>query len=239
MSEDKKTLLQKVVDLKLKKSEVEKAIGLPLNSLSAMCSGKKELPDKYVEPLHQYLLSHGMIEIKKGPLVIEPGHFLYPKDGIQDREYIPPILAVIYDEKGIPIAENDLNTSIVPTSNKVFDCEKMPNNLFDEFPKYRTDDSIKVAKLDDALNALKNDRTPLQFKARYSFDPNVIESFLKSEGITLEQLIEGYKSWGNQMNGVAQAVKEQEKNPHIVTATNTPQGLTEKQLAIRKSKLGF
>jgi len=52
----KQELIQQVIDLKLKKSEVEKAIGLTSNSLSAICSGKKVLPEKYVESLRKYLL---------------------------------------------------------------------------------------------------------------------------------------------------------------------------------------
>src|SRR5689334_4106880 len=50
--DDLKTLLE---TKNIKKSVAEKEIGMPLNSLSNFLSGKKELPDKWVDFIASYI----------------------------------------------------------------------------------------------------------------------------------------------------------------------------------------
>ncbi len=56
---DKKKLISELNDVikanNLKKSEVEQRIGFPQNGLSNILSGKKDLPDKWVNPITSYI----------------------------------------------------------------------------------------------------------------------------------------------------------------------------------------
>lgn len=51
----KEEILKKLNLHEIKKSKVEKDLGMPQNSLSAMLSGKKEIPSKWVQPLTEYI----------------------------------------------------------------------------------------------------------------------------------------------------------------------------------------
>jgi hypothetical protein len=53
----KDELLKELVSLGIKKTKIEAAIGMPKNSLSNFISGKKELPDKWIEPIQKFLAS--------------------------------------------------------------------------------------------------------------------------------------------------------------------------------------
>lgn len=253
MSEDKKALLQKVVNLKLTKSRVELDLGMPTNSLSAMCKGKKELPDKYVEPLRKYVtgiilkerntpIGHGDIQnpMNESECIAisgEPANNLEFKvlPGPVTTAIVPDNEKPVLDENGlpkslsltfgaVPFTEDELKNMVVTTipNDKAFDCEKMPNNLIDEFPQWDqkgADDLMKLC------------------------------SFLKSEGITPEQLIEGYKKGLRYDQSWIDALKDISSNQpgtevisvsvKMDNSTNTPQGLSQAALDIRKKKLGY
>lgn len=51
----KEEILKKLNLHEIKKSKVENDLGMPKNSLSAMLSGKKEIPSKWVRSLAQYI----------------------------------------------------------------------------------------------------------------------------------------------------------------------------------------
>jgi len=51
----KEEILKKLNLHEVKKSKVELDLGMPQNSLSAMLSGKKEIPSKWVQPLTEYI----------------------------------------------------------------------------------------------------------------------------------------------------------------------------------------
>lgn len=51
----KEEILKKLNLHEVKKSKVESELGMPKNSLSAMLSGKKEIPSKWVKPLTEYI----------------------------------------------------------------------------------------------------------------------------------------------------------------------------------------
>lgn len=51
----KEEILKKLNLHEVKKSKVELDLGMPKNSLSAMLSGKKEIPSKWVNPLTEYI----------------------------------------------------------------------------------------------------------------------------------------------------------------------------------------
>jgi vacuolar-type H+-ATPase subunit I/STV1 len=51
----KEEILKKLNLHEVKKSKVESDLGMPKNSLSAMLSGKKEIPSKWVKPLTEYI----------------------------------------------------------------------------------------------------------------------------------------------------------------------------------------
>ena len=51
----KEEILKKLNLHEVKKSKVETDLGMPKNSLSAMLSGKKEIPSKWVQPLTEYI----------------------------------------------------------------------------------------------------------------------------------------------------------------------------------------
>lgn len=68
--------LKKLVENGVKKSELEEGAGLPSNSLSSVLSGKKEMPDSWVEKIENYFSTNknspAKIESKK-MLVVDSG----------------------------------------------------------------------------------------------------------------------------------------------------------------------
>lgn len=58
--------LKKLVENGVKKSELEEGAGLPSNSLSSVLSGKKEMPDSWVEKIENYFSTN-----KNSPAKIE------------------------------------------------------------------------------------------------------------------------------------------------------------------------
>lgn len=66
--------LSELVDGGKKKSTLETEIGLPLNSLSAVLGGHKEMPDKWVDKIQVYLKGHSvtLVEHKTDPLPVIP-----------------------------------------------------------------------------------------------------------------------------------------------------------------------
>ena len=57
MKEELLKKLNELVGVGEKKSALEEKIGLPLNSLSAVLNGSKEMPDKWVDKINTYLTS--------------------------------------------------------------------------------------------------------------------------------------------------------------------------------------
>lgn len=61
----KDELIAELLSLKLKNTQIEKDLGLPTNSLSAVLKGKKPMPDKWCAKIRQY------IALKKPPKIVE------------------------------------------------------------------------------------------------------------------------------------------------------------------------
>ncbi len=68
----KEEILKKLNLHEIKKSKVEKDLGMPQNSLSAMLSGKKEIPSKWVKPLTEYIEKLDNPQEPKKELQISP-----------------------------------------------------------------------------------------------------------------------------------------------------------------------
>lgn len=79
---DKEKLINELNELiaikNLKKSTIEEAIGFPKNGLSNFLSGKKELPEKWLEPIKNYIDSFEVVDEPKTKLVVE-------KTGIKEK----------------------------------------------------------------------------------------------------------------------------------------------------------
>lgn len=64
-------LVEKLKSCGVKKSEIEKQLGMPKNSLSGMLTGSKEIPKKWAEKLQQFL--DGTFEVPttvEAPLIV-------------------------------------------------------------------------------------------------------------------------------------------------------------------------
>jgi len=73
--------LKKLVENGVKKSELEEGAGLPSNSLSSVLSGKKEMPDSWVEKIENYFSTN-----KNSPAKIESKKMLVvDSDGIKEK----------------------------------------------------------------------------------------------------------------------------------------------------------
>lgn len=260
MVTEKQELLQKVVDLKLTKSRVELDLGMPTNSLSAMCKGKKQLPDKYVEPLKRYLtemaLGHLAFNTNAIPVIPENEKPELDENGLPKSLSLTFTAAVDspeFKKVGQDFAKDLLSkVECVPITPKSFDSPMMNGPFFDEFPQYKTEEPLR----DGITNPLTGVFTNYPEDVGTS---EMIDSFLKSEGITPEQLIEGYKMlmMANERGLPMDIVKEildgwLPTNKKVNSggfrplsannepaSTNTPQGLSQAALDIRKKKLGY
>lgn len=84
-------LIKSLNELGLKKSKIESDLGMPLNSLSGMLSGSKEIPEKWIQPLTDYVE-----KISSPTLAIADEIVKYPiktilrvgKNGIEEKNKI-------------------------------------------------------------------------------------------------------------------------------------------------------
>lgn len=101
---ENKKLIQELGELitskGLKKSEVEEKIGLPLNSLSNFLSGRKELPEKWSNPIRNFIdtkpktMLDEIIEDRKQTVWVKKIESFCEKEGI-----IPQDLTEAYQNK--------------------------------------------------------------------------------------------------------------------------------------------
>lgn len=69
-----KKLIEELINCGVKKTQIEKEIGMPKNSLSGMLSGSKGIPEKWVEPLTIFLLNLSAPKLES------------PKESVDDLE---------------------------------------------------------------------------------------------------------------------------------------------------------
>lgn len=97
-----KELFDDIAKMKLSKTEIERACGMPRNSLSAYCAGHKELPKKFIGPVQEYvdLVKKYKAEGKKLPKGLSPLRYEKLKKAasiIHDRPVATPSVIPQWD----------------------------------------------------------------------------------------------------------------------------------------------
>lgn len=151
----------------IKKSKVELDLGMPKNSLSAMLSGKKEIPKKWADVLIKYIEDLD----KPIPPINEPyeraAYLKNISDTVQENE-IPNVVAT---ETVIlaPVKENSYNVSkneekpLIGDANAKFDqLLKEFNKLIENAPKPK-DIEVKLSSISE--KAKNSNLTPRQVDA--------------------------------------------------------------------------
>lgn len=107
-------LIEFIKRIRLKNREVELSVGLPVNSLSNFLKGKKDLPDKYVQPIEKYMSDYIAAAIDR----VERGNVnKNPYDGSKtdaikfDDIQIPTITPEVI-EKSVKIIEDAWITEV-------------------------------------------------------------------------------------------------------------------------------
>jgi recombination protein RecA len=201
MSEKLVEKLNKLVESGIKKSSLEESIGLPSNSLSAVLSGKKEMPESWTERITNYFVSSEIAPSEDTKLVVS-------QKGLQEKPNGKKLLELSDTMKKI---NKDFGEGTVmyfgSKPNQDYDVISTGSLLLDDalgiggLPRGRMVEIFGMessGKTTIAMNIIANAQKKglkcLLVDAENSFDPEYAEAL----GIKNEELIYCQPSYGEQ-----------------------------------------